>query len=68
MEKCVVANNHKANSLVGYRFELNECAYSIKSELYKLIIRQANGKAYCSIDVDSYYDCGIIIRRHFLLG
>ena len=61
MASLVVANEYRAEGFVGYQFEWNGCAYSIETEPYKLIIKAVNGDVYCALDVDSYYDCGIII-------
>ena len=68
MESCVVTNEYKAASLVGYQFEWNGCVYSIESAPYKLIIKATSGDVYCTLDVDSYYDCGVIIGDVFFWG
>ena len=68
MDRCVVKNEYKAVGLDGYQFEWNGCVYSIESAPYKLIIKATNGDVYCSLDVDSYYDCGVIIGDVFFWG
>ena len=67
-ESYVVANGYKADSLKGYQFKWNGCMYSIESAPYKLIVKQTNGDVYCSLDVDSYYDCGIVIGNILFWG
>lgn len=68
MESCVVTNEYKADGLVGYQFEWNGCVYSIESAPYKLIIKAKNGDTYCTLNVDSYYDCGVMIGDVFFWG
>lgn len=68
MEGCVITNEYKADGLVGYHFEWNGCVYSIESAPYKLIIKATNGDVYCTLNVDSYYDCGVIIGDVFFWG
>lgn len=68
MKNWVVENEYKTVRLNGYQFEWNECVYSIENAPYQLIIKAANGDVYCTLSVDSYYDCGILIGDIFFWG
>ena len=68
MKNWVVENEYKSVGLNGYQFEWNGCVYLIKNAPYQLIIEAPNGDVYCTISVDSYYDCGVLIGDVFFWG
>ena len=68
MKNWVVENEYKTVGLNGYRFEWKGCVYSIENAPYQLIIKATNGDVYCTLNVDSYYDCGILIGDVFFWG
>ncbi len=59
MVKLNVKNNYQKDSFMHYKFTWNNNQYEIKGEPNKLLVQQVGGEIFCSLDVDSYYDCGV---------
>lgn len=56
-----VQNEYERGKFNRYVFKWRKTEYEIENQPYRLNVRKKGGDLLCSISVDTYYDCGVLI-------